>query len=67
MAVSDYGIILKWVDWVFEKILRIKAQKDRDALESDPAGWFNSHFANRLHQDDNPNPSDNRGTDEPRD
>jgi len=61
MAVADYGIILKWVDWVFTKILRVRAQKDRDRLERDPAGWFNRHFSNGLRRKtDSSNPSDNR-------
>jgi len=61
MAVSDYGIILKWVDWVFTKILRIQAQKDRDNLERDPAGWFTRHFSGGVRGKTKTNQADNRG------
>lgn len=48
-------IILEWVRQQVRRKERENAQEQRDALEKDPAQWFDQHFsgsAKRLQPDD---------------
>lgn len=54
LMLKAIGILLGLIEWWFVDWHQQNAQKERDALESNPADWFGDHFGGVSNNDAHP-------------